>query len=165
MFRKLSGKAHAIIVAVAFGAMVLSPGTVVAEERPFSAMLSGNAHLSPTEIPWIVRNDETGVGEATHLGRFTWSSVEFVDFSNFPPQVAVEGTFTMTAANGDLLYGSYSTVGMPDEVGNLVIHGSYQFTGGTGRFAAASGSGDLDAVASLAPGLPFLGMFSGTIDF
>jgi hypothetical protein len=159
------GRALAIAAVFAIDAKTVSPSALAAEERPFSATLSGNAHLSPTEVPWIVRNDETGVGEATHLGRFTWASVEFVDFSGFPPQVAVQGTFTMTAANGDQLYGTYSTIGIPDEAGDLVIHGSYQFAGGTGRFAAATGSGDLDAVASLAPGLPFIGMFSGTINF
>ena len=165
MFQNLLVRVLAIVAVFAIAAKTLPPGAVAAEERPFSAMLSGNAHLSPTEVPWILRNDETGVGEATHLGRFTWASVEFVDFSNFPPQVTVLGTFTMTAANGDLLYGNYSTVGIPDEAGNLVIHGSYQFAGGTGRFAAATGGGSIDAVASLAPGLPFIGMIDGTIDY
>jgi hypothetical protein len=47
----------------------------------------------------------------------------------------------------------------------LVIHGNYEFTGGTGRFTGASGSGDIDAVAYLAPGLPFIGSFNGSIDF
>jgi hypothetical protein len=46
-----------------------------------------------------------------------------------------------------------------------VIHGNYQFTGGTGRFADATGSGDIDAIAFLAPGLPFEGTFTGTINY
>jgi hypothetical protein len=47
----------------------------------------------------------------------------------------------------------------------LVISGSYGFTGGTGRFADATGGGAINATACLAPGLPFTGRFNGTIDF
>ena len=99
------------------------------------------------------------------LGRFTWSDVEFVNFCTVPGGVAVTATFTMTAANGDELSGEFTTTGFPAEDGSLVIHGTYQFTGGTGRFADATGSGDIDAVASLAPGLPFTGTLDGTIDY
>ena len=38
-------------------------------------MLTGNAHLSPSDDPFVLRNDETGEGQATHLGRFTWADV------------------------------------------------------------------------------------------
>jgi hypothetical protein len=48
--------------------------------------------------------------------------------------------------------------------GDLIIHGTYHFVGGTGRFAGASGRGAIDAVASLALGLPFTGTMNGTID-
>jgi hypothetical protein len=113
----------------------------------------------------VLRNDETGAGEATHLGQFVWSDVEYADFAAIPGGVAVTGTFTMTAANGDALYGTLKTVGYFDADGNLVIHGTYEFTGGTGRFVNASGSGDIDAIAYLSPGLPFEGTIDGTIDY
>ena len=128
-------------------------------------MLTGNAHLSPTDDPCVLRNDETGKGEATYLGRFTWADVEYADFCAIPGGVAVVGSFTMTAANRDQLSGAFTTVGYFDEDGNLVIHGHYQFDGGTGRFADATGSGDIDAIAFLSPGLPFQGSLEGTIDF
>jgi hypothetical protein len=147
------------------GAVAANGNFAYAEDRPFEARWDGNAHLSETGDPCIVRNDETGEGEATHLGRFTWSSVEFVDFCAVEGGVAVEGSFTMTAADGDLLFGTYETVGLFGEDGNLHIEGSFEFTGGTGRFTDATGSGDLEALAFLSPGLPFIGHFEGTIDY
>ena len=155
----------AITAALAVGTIAPSSRVAIAEERPFMAAWTGNANLSETEIPWIMRNDETGEGEATHLGRFTWASVEFVDFSNFPPRVAVKARFTMTAADGDRLCGRYKTVGLANEDGNLDILGVFRFIGGTGRFADATGGGQLKATAFFAPGLPFEGEFSGTIDY
>src|SRR5262245_16989767 len=89
MFRNLLSRVLAISALFAVSVMALSPGVVVAEERPFKANWTGNASLSPTEIPWIMRNDETGQGEATHLGLFTWASVEYVNFIDFPPKVTV----------------------------------------------------------------------------
>jgi len=156
-------KRHVVLLGIL--ALAAIPAIAVAEERPFMARWEGNAHLSPTEIPWIQRNDETGEGEATHLGRFTWASVEFVDFREFPPKVSVTGTFTMTAADGDQLFGKYTTVGMANDEGNLDILGCFCFTGGTGRFAGATGGGLLKATAFFAPGLPFEGEYLGTINY
>jgi hypothetical protein len=158
-------RAVVITATLVLGAMALSPGMAAANERPFKAMLAGNAHLSPTDDPCVLRNDETAEGEATHLGRFTWVSVEFADFCTIPGGVAVIGSFTMTAANGDELSGEYTTVGLFDEAGNLIIHGTYEFNGGTGRFSDASGNGDIDAIGLLTPGLPVEGTLNGMIDY
>jgi hypothetical protein len=35
----------------------------------------------------------------------------------------------MTAANGDLLFGVYTTLGEFDAAGNLIIHGTYELDG------------------------------------
>src|SRR5262249_55309223 len=122
MSRKLFGNVMAIAAILCLGVTALSPGAAAAEELPFRAMLTGNAHLSPTDDPCVLRNDETGKGEATYLGRFTWADVEYADFCAIPGGVAVVGSFTMTAANGDQLSGEFTTVGSFDEEGNLVIH-------------------------------------------
>jgi hypothetical protein len=150
---------------VALGAMLCSPAVATAEERPFKASLAGNAALSPTDNPCVLRNNETGDGNATHLGRFTWESEEFADFCASPGAVVVIGSFTMTAANGDVLDGVYTAIGEFDAAENLVIHGTYEFMGGTGRFADATGSGDVDAIGFFSPGLPVFGTIAGTIDY
>jgi len=151
-----------LVVAIAMAAV---PAVASAQDRPFKASLAGNAVLSPTDNVCVLRNDETGDGNATHLGHFEWESEEFADFCATPGGVAVLGSFVMTAANGDELYGVYTTLGEFDAAGNLIIHGTYEFDGGTGRFAGASGSGDIDALGFLTPGLPVFGTFAGTIDY
>ena len=153
------------LLAVVLGVRATTLSVAAADELPFKAMLTGNAHLSPTDDPAVLRNDETGEGEATHLGHFTWADVEFADFAAIPGGVSVVATFTMTAADGDELYGEFTSVGYFADPQTLVIQGEYEFTGGSGRFADASGSGEIDAFAFLAPGLPFIGTITGSIDY
>lgn len=158
--------ALAIAAALWIGGAALSPQAVAAEQLPFSTnMLTGNAELTPTDDACIMRNEETGSGKATHLGMFTWTDVELVDFCAIPDGVSVVGWFTMTAASGDLLHGELTTTGVFDQDGNLLIDGDYVFTGGTGRFADATGSGEIEVTAFLSPGLPFEGKLRGTIDY
>jgi len=92
-------------------ALVLGTGVASANERPFSASLAGNATLSATADPCVFQNNETATGTGTHVGRFTWASEEFANFCVNPNGVAVIGSFMMTAANGDLLFGVYTTLG------------------------------------------------------
>ena len=167
MLRNLLGRVLALGALIGIGALEVCPAVATAAERPFMAMWNGNASLQDTDDPCVKRNDETGQGDATHLGRFTWASVETVDFCAIPNGVAVIGeTFTMTAANGDRLFGKYKTVGkLNDAKDTLIIRGTFEITGGTGRFAGATGGGDLYATAYLAPGLPFIGAYYGTIDY
>jgi hypothetical protein len=139
--------------------------SALAAERPFKAAIAGNAQLSPTDDPCVLRNDETGAGNATHLGQFTWTDQEFANFCIVPGGVAVSASFTMTAADGDQLHGQFTSLGTFDEIGTLVIHGEFQFVGGTGRFLGVMGSGSIDAMAFLSPGLPFAGTMTGTIDY
>src|SRR6266436_3080832 len=148
-----------VLVAVAsFAAFAIADAPNAAAAEPFKATLTGNAHPDFTHFP-VVTNEETGVGEATHLGRFIWEDEEVAVFAP-DGTFTVEGTFTMTAANGDQIFGEFTTTGYINGDGNLVIHGNYEFTGGTGRFADVSGSGELDAVGGGPPDSPFSGTFS-----
>jgi len=155
----------AVVITTVAAALVLGTGVASANERPFSASLAGNATLSATADPCVFQNNETATGTGTHVGRFTWASEEFANFCVNPNGVAVIGSFMMTAANGDLLFGVYTTLGEFDAAGNLIIHGTYELDGGTGQFVDATGSGDIDAIGFLTPGLPVFGSFAGTIDF
>src|SRR5262245_43564220 len=162
MWRNNASLALCVGTAVLLGVAGCLPTLTFAGERPFKARLEGNAHLEGS--PPIVENHETGEGHATHLGRFIWEDVEFVDFSLFPAQLSVVGTFTMTSANGHKLFGSLMTTAIPDlATGILVIEGDFTFNGGTGRFADATGSGTLEAIASILGDLPFAGTLKGTI--
>jgi hypothetical protein len=163
MSRRSFWKVLAFAAALAVMAIISTPAVVIAEQVPFKAKLAGNAHLTPTDDPFVLLNHETGEGEATHLGQFQWEDDEVATF--VPGGLTVVALFTMTAANGDELYGEFSSVGSFDEDGNLVIQATYNFVGGSGRFIDATGSGTIDAIAFLSPGLPFVGTFNGTIDF
>jgi hypothetical protein len=85
-------------------------------------------------------------GRATHLGAYTYHSNEC--FNGATGQFS--GTFTMTAANGDTISGTYAG-SVVSVVGGL---GFYEqdnvITGGTGRFAGASGGFHLSGIANLA---------------
>jgi hypothetical protein len=155
----------AVVIATLGAALVLGTGAAFAEQRPFSASLAGNASLSGTGDPCVLQNNETATGTGTPLGRFTWESEELASFCANPAGVAVVGSFMITAANGDLLYGVYTALGEFDGAGNLIIRGTYELDGGTGRFAEATGSGDIDGISFLTPGLPVFGSLAGTIDY
>jgi len=149
----------------AFALLVVGSGAASAEVRPLSASLAGNGSLSGTNDPCVLQNNVTATGTDAQLGRFTWESEEFANYCANPNGVAVIGSFMITTASGDLLYGVYTTLGEFDAAGNLIIHGTYELDGGTGRFADAMGSGDLDAIGFLTPGLPVFGSLAGTIDY
>lgn len=136
---------------------------------PFRLVLSGNANPDFSNGPCDVVNSESGTGVAEHLGLVSWTSNEVANFCvdpNDPSQAAVTGTIVITAANGDQLTESYtSTVHADFAAGTLTAAGDYQVTGGTGRFAGATGRGTLDVNGSLAPPFGVSGTYAGTIAY
>ena len=81
----------------------------------------------------VIDTVDSGSGTVTHLGNFTMTASESVDFASMTVR---NGTFTLTAANGDTVIGTYSGTILPGLTGYLV---SGPITGGTGRFAGATG--------------------------
>ncbi|MGH9239751.1 MAG: hypothetical protein ACRD3G_17040 [Vicinamibacterales bacterium] len=78
-----------------------------------------------------------GTGNATQLGRFTFEYDEVVDLSTGTGR----GTYEFTAANGDRLTADWTGYGLPTETPTvLLVVENATITGGTGRFANASGS-------------------------
>ena len=74
-----------------------------------------------------------GTGRVSHLGNSTVRIEQTVDFTTNP--AVLVGTITITAANGDQLFGTSSaTASSPDAAGIATLAGTYVFTGGTGRF-------------------------------
>jgi hypothetical protein len=76
-----------------------------------------------------------GTGEATHLGRFTLTS-EFT----VTPAATASGTAVWTAANGDQIITTTTGHVVAPPPPFLVVTETHIITGGTGRFAGASGS-------------------------
>ncbi len=110
--------------------------------QPFRATIYATEVLIPTDQEgiFIVRID--GAGSGALFGRLTFSATETIDFVSNPGTATVtDGEFTITAANGDQLFATYSGFGVPDPNNPGFFLGSAvaTLTGGTGRFACASG--------------------------
>ena len=100
----------------------------------------------------------TGTGRARHLGRYTWASTECFNFTTL---VTVDGRFTLTAANGDALTGTYS--GGATVAGEVATFDDQAvITSGTGRFEGASGNLVVRGTA-VAAAMTYEHRLSGTI--
>ncbi|HEX6649999.1 MAG TPA: hypothetical protein VF075_10675 [Pyrinomonadaceae bacterium] len=112
--------------------------SVAAVERPFAATSSGIATFIFDGNGNPIGANVTGSGQATHLGRFT--SVGQVFFTPDPDNPIIlhpSGQATLTAADGDKV-NVVVTDGSLD-VTTGISTGHFRFTGGTGRFANATG--------------------------
>ena len=92
----------------------------------------------------------TGTGHATHLGHYSGFYRECLD----PATGAVTGgTFTLTAADGDAVFGTFSGQAVPTDDPNVVNYDDPGvITGGTGRFTGARGRVTMSGLANLATG-------------
>jgi hypothetical protein len=115
--------------------------------------------LGPCETGGMIL-EVTGTGHTTHLGNYSGNYRECLD----PATGAVTaGTFTLTAANGDKVFGTYSGQAFPTDDPNVVKYEDPGvITGGTGRFAGTHGSLTTSGLANLATG-EYTGTVSGSV--
>jgi hypothetical protein len=137
----------------ATGAGVLSNN----QEVPFKGRLEGTATITPGTPPFLSVSIE-GTGNATHLGRFTVEIPHVVNTTNRTST----GTYEFTAANGDTLTAGFTGQATLTAPGVLSIIETATITGGTGRFADATGSFTVERVFNQVTGLT-TGSFEGTI--
>jgi hypothetical protein len=103
--------------------------------------------------------DLTGSGNATQLGLFTMSFQGEV----FIPTSSGTGTGTFVAADGSSLYADVLGQGTPTEYPGIIsIVEMWTITGGTGRFAGATGNVTVERVVNQAT-LTSSGTISGMI--
>jgi hypothetical protein len=125
----------------------------VAQARVRPMRMSGEGQLiNPT--------DYVGGGVATHLGRYTKTGSFAFTPTGDPALVQGVGTSVKVAANGDELH-SLDMVLLNIQTGEFI--GLVIWTGGTGRFADASGVAWMEGV--LAPDGSFAFTLAGVIDF
>jgi hypothetical protein len=129
-----------VIVALAVsGRAIWADG---ADDRPFR--LAGTATWDdifaalPPAFGGLGTASFEGVAQVTHLGRVEQSGVLALGAPIAPGIFPGAGSVVLVAANGDELRFDYS--GLLDASTGIGA-GSLTFTGGTGRFADASGSG------------------------
>ena len=144
-----------LMAAMCFAAGLSSPA-VAKDLVPFR----GSLQLTETAVgqPPILSVHSSGGGEATHLGRFTATFVFQVDVTTS----TALGSFILIAANGDSVFGTFS--GHATGTGRFAsVVETATITGGTGRFADATGSFTIERALDHATGLSS-GSFNGTID-
>src|SRR5437773_1277994 len=136
---------------------VLASSAVASEQVPFRGSLA--VVQSGQVIGGFLVVEGSGVGNATELGRFTAIFNEQVDLSTG----IGTGTFTFLAANGDTLSSSFIGNATPTPDPNILLLEEVDtITGGTGRFAGATGTFTLERVLNLTSGVS-TGSFNGTI--
>src|SRR5262245_2681073 len=128
-------------------------------------------HAVPIQLSAHITSDGSGfltlTGSGSHLGRWTGQGVidSFV-IDAAANRIEASGTVTVIAANGDPLFVTFS---VSLDLTTRRAEETLTFTGGTGRFAGASGSASLDCDVTLDPASPLTfecnGGGSGTLDF
>lgn len=126
------------LAGLALALAILSPASALAKaggtDRPVKGTVSGNAQVNLLTGDWAV--DFAGV--STHVGNYT---VHAEGTSEFLPNGTLVGTGTATivAANGDQITGTVETSTADPAPGVHTGTTVMTITGGTGRFADASG--------------------------
>ena len=93
-----------------------------------------------------------GTVEGDHIGAGTIAGTSQVNFFVFPFQQT--GQSTITTPSGDELYFDYGGTAVPGAAeGDVIFGGNFTFTGGTGRFASASGGGTYAGSANTIAGV------------
>ncbi len=147
----------AVVVATAVSLASIA-ASAVAAETPFKGTVNADETVVPSPPTASLTRD--GTGTATYLGKYT----EHITMQIFLPTLSSTGTATFTAANGDTLTATVLGQATPTTTpGVLSIVEVYTITGGTGRFADATGTFTLHSTVNQATGLSS-GTFSGAID-
>ena len=134
-------------------------GSVAASEQvPFNGSFEGDVAVSPHAPPFVAVDVAAG-GNATQLGKF---KLDIPHVVNRADRTAV-GTYEFTAANGDKVYATFTGIAAPTATpGVLYIEETATITGGTGRFAGATGSFTSERWYDMIAGTT-TGSFEGTI--
>ena len=142
-----------------------APGNVGLTEARSGSALPFRGTLEASEVHTgafpVLHSVLTGTGQATHLGRYTVGFVFDITIGGMVPSTTI-GTFTLTAANGDSLSGTFTGTGIVAN-GMVTIVENAIITEGTGRFANATGKFTVDRIGSQST-LMSSGSLSGTIN-
>ncbi len=137
-------------------------GTVLGEHGPpdFSA---------PDCPDWALwRFSSEGAGQMSHLGRVEYSLTQCSVPG--PEGIESEGTVTVTAANGDMLFIQHTMlsqiIGEPgSDPEGFTLVGEWEAVGGTGRFVRATGGGTMDGVGDILNGEAIFDIPDGLAEF
>ena len=148
-----------VLAAPVLAALILSGSAAAEKQVPFKGGSSGVVTAVGFDpVKGIAYTHVAGEGQATHLGHFTVTGDVAVHVATGIPT----GTWTLIAANGDMLFLEMTGSGIDP------THGFGEFTvvGGTGRFEGATGYYETITFA-VPPGtadvIPYTDVLEGTI--
>jgi hypothetical protein len=123
-------------LALAVVSMMSFVGPAAAGDQvPLTGSFDGQSVQTPN--PPLVHDEITAAGHASHLGQFGMVISATVD----PVARTGSGIIVLVAANGDTLTGTLAGASSPSPTpGVIMIVEQVTITGGTGRFADATGS-------------------------
>ena len=155
-----------LLAALTAFVLTAPPTATAAPTTPFKSDITAQASFAETSVPGVFNVTTSGVGHASHLGKVTLSTTETLDFVTTPETLLVrDGRLVMIAANGDELHWAYEGTGSPpDEEGISVLTGTFLITGGTGRFADATGSGTFHGTGNAVTGVAIVS-YRGSITY
>jgi hypothetical protein len=148
-----AGAALAIV-----GVLGLAGPASAGEPVPFAGGFAGTDTGTPIPNTPFASVRVEAVGTATQLGRFTYTAQITVNTATG----AGSGTFVFTAANGDTVSGTITGQAAFTPPNVLSISETATVTGGTGRFAGATGGFDVARLKNTATGAT-VASFEGAI--
>jgi hypothetical protein len=152
-YRFAAGLALAVVVVLGIAGPVAA-----GEQVPFKGNFGGDVSRGAVYFPHVDVLVE-GAGEATQLGKFTFANPHTV---HIPTRTGI-GTYHIVAANGDMLTVDVTGQATPiPGTAILYIEETATITGGTGRFAGATGGFTIERLYDTATETT-LGSFEGTI--
>ncbi|HEU0246783.1 MAG TPA: hypothetical protein VFR38_06810 [Gaiellaceae bacterium] len=138
-----------LAIAALTAALALPLGALAGSQVPLEGADAGG--FGPGDhscAPGYDSLDIDGTGNATHVGTYAYHADECFSGAT----LLFDGSFTITAANGDTVVGTYSGVVPSIDFPVAVYEQGAEITGGTGRFAGASGEFHVSGLANLATG-------------
>ena len=153
-------KPKAALALLVLPALALPMQAAAKDRLPLKGSESGTFQLlSPCDTGGVLL-EVTGTGHATRIGSYSARYRECLD----PATGAVtQGTFTLTAADGDKVFGTYDgQAGPTGDPGVVAYEDPGVITGGTGRFAGAGGTMTASGRANMATG-EYTGTVTGSV--
>ena len=145
-----------LMIALA-GTSLAAPKKAEKKELPFKGTLQSVETYAVT--PPIMSVTANGSGNATHFGQYAISYEVEVNLET----LSGVGSAQLVAANGDILYADMSGQATPTGTTDVFnVAEEFTITGGTGRFANASGSFTLNREVNITTGVTS-GGFEGSI--
>lgn len=146
----------AILLSALLAAGIAQAGDEVPLKAKVVTMVTGEI---PGTFPVLATIITEGGGTCSHQGKVTVYAESTLTWT--PYGLLIEGTGTSIGADGDEIH-TWLTALSTAEPGNL--EGTFEITGGTGRFAGATGSGTVVGTLNEA-GDAQTAIYEGTINY